>query len=564
MLRTPTLDSGVRGHPRAHGGRAERHRRGRRRPRPAADARGRAGADPRSTATPPTSTPRSLRGLYRDMVLVRRFDAEATALQRRASSASGPAARPGGRADRRRPRAAPQDMASRPTASTASPGAGASTPPSCSGMFRGTDHGGWDPNGQQLPPVHDRHRQPVPATPPATRWASGSRPGRRRRATPTADLSLLRRRRHQPGRRRTRRSCSPPSTTRPWSSSARTTSGRSPSPPSGRPGCRSTSARRATASPASGSTATTCSPAWPSPAGRWSGPAAATGPTLVEAFTYRMGAHTTSDDPTRYRLGRRAGGCGSSRTRSSGCGSTWSATARADEAFFARGRRPRPTTLASAVREFCVQHARPRADRMFSSVYARGPPAGRRAARGSSSPTTRRSSRGDPFRARAGEAACDDVLTSPRRSTTACARRWRRDPKVLIMGEDVGKLGGVFRVTDGLQKDFGEDRVHRHPAGRVRHRRHRRSAWRCAATGRSCEIQFDGFVFPAFDQIVTQLAKMHVRVAGQGQDAGRHPHPVRRRHRRGRAPQRVARGAVRAHRRAEGRRLLEPRPTPTG
>ena len=34
-----------------------------------------------------------------------------------------------------------------------------------------------------------------------------------------------------------------------------------------------------------------------------------------------------------------------------------------------------------------------------------------------------------------------------------------RDPKVLVMGEDVGKLGGVFRVTDGLQKDFGEDRV---------------------------------------------------------------------------------------------------------
>ncbi|NEE47449.1 alpha-ketoacid dehydrogenase subunit beta, partial [Streptomyces sp. SID8455] len=33
------------------------------------------------------------------------------------------------------------------------------------------------------------------------------------------------------------------------------------------------------------------------------------------------------------------------------------------------------------------------------------------------------------------------------------------DPKVLIMGEDVGKLGGVFRITDGLQKDFGEDRV---------------------------------------------------------------------------------------------------------
>ena len=47
------------------------------------------------------------------------------------------------------------------------------------------------------------------------------------------------------------------------------------------------------------------------------------------------------------------------------------------------------------------------------------------------------------------------------------------DPKVLIMGEDVGKLGGVFRVTDGLQKDFGEAPGGGHPAGRVRHRRHR-------------------------------------------------------------------------------------------
>ena len=46
------------------------------------------------------------------------------------------------------------------------------------------------------------------------------------------------------------------------------------------------------------------------------------------------------------------------------------------------------------------------------------------------------------------------------------------DPKVLIMGEDVGKLGGVFRITDGLQKDFGEDRVIDSPARRVRHRRH--------------------------------------------------------------------------------------------
>jgi 2-oxoisovalerate dehydrogenase E1 component subunit beta len=87
------------------------------------------------------------------------------------------------------------------------------------------------------------------------------------------------------------------------------------------------------------------------------------------------------------------------------------------------------------------------------------------------------------------------------------------DPKVLIMGEDVGKLGGVFRVTDGLQKDFGEDRVIDTPlaeAGIVG------TAIGMALRGYRpvCEIQFDGFVYPAFDQIVAQLAKMHARALG--------------------------------------------------
>jgi pyruvate dehydrogenase E1 component beta subunit len=88
------------------------------------------------------------------------------------------------------------------------------------------------------------------------------------------------------------------------------------------------------------------------------------------------------------------------------------------------------------------------------------------------------------------------------------------DPKVLIMGEDVGKLGGVFRVTDGLQKDFGEARVVDTPlaeSGIVG------TAIGLALRGYRpvCEIQFDGFVFPAFDQIVSQLAKMHYRSRGQ-------------------------------------------------
>ncbi|MGN6605943.1 MAG: alpha-ketoacid dehydrogenase subunit beta [Jatrophihabitans sp.] len=87
------------------------------------------------------------------------------------------------------------------------------------------------------------------------------------------------------------------------------------------------------------------------------------------------------------------------------------------------------------------------------------------------------------------------------------------DPKVVIMGEDVGKLGGVFRITDGLQKDFGEDRVIDTPLAE--------SAIIGTAVGLAmrgyrpvCEIQFDGFVFPGFDQIVSQVAKIFNRSAG--------------------------------------------------
>ncbi|HEX2175681.1 MAG TPA: alpha-ketoacid dehydrogenase subunit beta [Nocardioidaceae bacterium] len=88
------------------------------------------------------------------------------------------------------------------------------------------------------------------------------------------------------------------------------------------------------------------------------------------------------------------------------------------------------------------------------------------------------------------------------------------DPKVIVMGEDVGKLGGVFRITDGLQKDFGEDRVIDTPlaeSGIVG------TAVGLAMRGYRpvCEIQFDGFVYPAYDQIVSQVAKIHFRSLGK-------------------------------------------------
>jgi hypothetical protein len=81
------------------------------------------------------------------------------------------------------------------------------------------------------------------------------------------------------------------------------------------------------------------------------------------------------------------------------------------------------------------------------------------------------------------------------------------DNTVLMMGEDIGQLGGVFRVTEGLLEQFGPSRVMDTPlaeSGIVG------SAIGLAMRGYRpvCEIQFDGFVYPAFDQIVSQLAKM--------------------------------------------------------
>ncbi|QPZ40347.1 alpha-ketoacid dehydrogenase subunit beta [Paramicrobacterium chengjingii] len=81
------------------------------------------------------------------------------------------------------------------------------------------------------------------------------------------------------------------------------------------------------------------------------------------------------------------------------------------------------------------------------------------------------------------------------------------DDDVLLMGEDIGPLGGVFRVTEGLHAEFGENRVLDTPlaeSGIIG------TAIGLAMNGFRpvCEIQFDGFVFPGFNQITTQLAKL--------------------------------------------------------
>ncbi|HJR90699.1 MAG TPA: alpha-ketoacid dehydrogenase subunit beta [Aeromicrobium sp.] len=87
------------------------------------------------------------------------------------------------------------------------------------------------------------------------------------------------------------------------------------------------------------------------------------------------------------------------------------------------------------------------------------------------------------------------------------------DDQVILLGEDIGRLGGVFRVTDGLQAEFGAQRVMDTPlaeSGIVG------TAIGLAHAGFRpvVEIQFDGFVYPAYDQIVAQLARTFGRTAG--------------------------------------------------
>ena len=105
-------------------------------------------------------------------------------------------------------------------------------------------------------------------------------------------------------------------------------------------------------------------------------------------------------------------------------------------------------------------------------------------------------------------------LTMGKALNAGLASAMRRDDRVLVMGEDIGKLGGVFRITGGLLDSFGPQRVIDTPLAE--------SGIVGTAVGLAyrgfrpvVEIQFDGFVYPAFDQIVCQVAKLHYRTRGR-------------------------------------------------
>ena len=171
------------------------------------------------------------------------------------------------------------------------------------------------------------------------------------------------------------------------------------------------------------------------------------GPTLVEAYTYRMGAHTTTDDPTRYRLSEDL--------------ETWKLKdpIQRVKAYLTRNGLAEPEFFEEVDRE--AERAR--------RAPARGlpGPAGAEAA-GRLRLRLRRADRGArraegglrrlPRLVRDGGRTMSKI-TLAKGLNAGLRKAMEDDPKVLIMGEDVGKLGGVFRITDGLQKDFGEDRV---------------------------------------------------------------------------------------------------------
>jgi 2-oxoisovalerate dehydrogenase E1 component beta subunit len=90
----------------------------------------------------------------------------------------------------------------------------------------------------------------------------------------------------------------------------------------------------------------------------------------------------------------------------------------------------------------------------------------------------------------------------------------REDPRVLVFGEDVGRMGGVFRVTDGLQTEFGVDRVFDTPISEA--------VIAGAAVGLAfagwrsvVEMQFDAFSYPALEQVIDHVAKMRERTRGR-------------------------------------------------
>ena len=205
------------------------------------------------------------------------------------------------------------------------------------------------------------------------------------------------------------------------------------------------------------------------------------GPTFIEAFTYRMGAHTTSDDPSKYRVSAEVE-VWKHRDPIERFRRWLTTTGRAEVEFF-DAVDEESDELGASVRQRCLSMADPTGPRCSTTSSRSGIRSW--SANGPSSRPTTRPSRGPVMAA----------TTLAKGITAAFARRWRRTPRS-SSSVRTSASSGVFRVTEGLQKDFGEDRVIDTPlaeAGILG------TAIGMALRGYRpvVEIQFDGFVYPA-------------------------------------------------------------------
>ncbi len=240
------------------------------------------------------------------------------------------------------------------------------------------------------------------------------------------------------------------------------------------------------------------------------------GPTLIEAMTYRYGPHATADDPTLYRSNEEVEewktrdpierlrlfleerGEWDSRVGEKVAMEVADSVNAAITAIEAEPLPQRddavrhgfsriPGHVVDQLHEMQRSHGEPVTEFRDDEIWQTGP---------------------DPEVS--GETK---LITMAEAINSALHQAMERDPSVIVLGEDVGLSGGVFRITEGLQKAYGEDRVIDTPlneSGIIG------TAVGMALAGARpvAEIQFDGFIYPGFDQIVSHLGRMRFRTRG--------------------------------------------------
>jgi pyruvate/2-oxoglutarate/acetoin dehydrogenase E1 component len=240
------------------------------------------------------------------------------------------------------------------------------------------------------------------------------------------------------------------------------------------------------------------------------------GPTLIEALTYRYGAHATADDARRYRSANEE--------------SDWrekDPIERFRKYLISRGE------WDEQLGEKVALEVADQVEAAITEIEARSLPTRDDVARHAFSRIPEivveqlhemQAAQGEPLTAFSPEeiwqVGTDPVVTGPTAHWTmaeainaALSEAMEARPETILLGEDVGISGGVFRITEGLQERFGEDRVIDTPlneSGIVG------TAIGMAIAGSRpvAEIQFDGFVYPAFDQIVSHLGRFRYRTRG--------------------------------------------------